>query len=80
MPLEITIIGLNLNKKDDLQIYKTITTLYTKYLKFIELSYDRIIFYKYFIKSKDSIMLEFDKEGKLAFLSRPIPPSLSREF
>ena len=25
-------------------------------------------------------MLEFDKEGKLAFLSRPIPPSLSREF
>ncbi|CAD8195288.1 unnamed protein product [Paramecium pentaurelia] len=80
LPLEITVIGLNLNKKDDLQIYKTITNLYTKYLKFIELSYDRIIFYKYFIKSKDSIMLEFDKEGKLAFLSRPIPPSLSREF
>lgn len=49
-------------------------------MKFIELTYDRIPFYKYFIKSKDSIMLEFDKEGLLAFLSRPIPPSLSREF
>ncbi|CAD8103195.1 unnamed protein product [Paramecium sonneborni] len=80
LPLEIIVLGLNLNKKDDIQIYKTITNLYTKYLKFIELSYDRIIFYKYFIKSKDSIMLEFDKEGKLSFLSRPIPPSLSREF
>ncbi|CAD8115421.1 unnamed protein product [Paramecium primaurelia] len=80
LPIEITVIGLNLNKKEDLQIYKTIQNLYNKYLKFIELTYDRITFYKYFIKSKDSIMLEFDKEGKLAFLSRPIPPSLSREF
>ncbi|CAD8115521.1 unnamed protein product [Paramecium sonneborni] len=80
LPIEITVIGLNLNKKDDLSIYKTIQNLYNKYLKFIELTYDRITFYKYFIKSKDSIMLEFDKEGKLTFLSRPIPPSLSREF
>lgn len=61
-------------------VYKTIQNLYNKYLKFIELTYDRIPFYKYFIKSKDSIMLEFDKEGLLSFLSRPIPPSLSREF
>lgn len=25
-------------------------------------------------------MIEFDKEGLLTFVSRPIPPSLSKEF
>lgn len=30
-------------------------------------------FYKYFLKSKNLFMIDFDKAGKLKFLSRAIP-------
>ncbi|CAD8201785.1 unnamed protein product [Paramecium pentaurelia] len=78
--ISISINGMDLNKKSDLMIYKQLTQSFNKYLKFIRQCYDRTTFYKFFVKSQDTLIFEFDKLGRLIFLSRPIPQEIKREF
>lgn len=42
-------------------------------MRFIKQCYDETLFYKFFTRSKDSLLLLFDKQGMLQFLSKPIP-------
>lgn len=64
---------MDLAKPDDFILYKEVTNKFNKYLKFIKECFDRTAYYKFFVKSRDSLIFEFDKKGLITFVSRPIP-------
>lgn len=33
-------------------------------------------YYKFFLRTNDALIFEFDKKGELIFLSRPVPTNL----
>ncbi|CAD8073508.1 unnamed protein product [Paramecium primaurelia] len=70
----------DLNKKEDMNVYKQLNLSFNKYLKFIKQCYDRTTFYKFFVKSQDSLIFEFDKQGQITFVSQPITSKLAEEF
>lgn len=71
---------MNLTKQADQRIYTEVKQYYEKYLRFIRECYDKSAFYKFFLRSNDSLIFEFDKSGHLVFLSRPIPPLIKENF
>ncbi|CAD8079707.1 unnamed protein product [Paramecium sonneborni] len=73
-------ICMDLNKKDEMNVYKQLNLSYNKYLKFIKQCYDRTTFYKFFVKSQDSLIFEFDKQGQITFVSQPITKKLADDF
>lgn len=38
--------------------------------------YEKSAFYKYFLRTKESVMLDFNKKGHLVFLSSPLTSDL----
>ncbi|CAD8077401.1 unnamed protein product [Paramecium sonneborni] len=73
-------ICIDLNRKEDMNVYKQFNLSYNKYLKFIKQCYDRTTFYKFFVKSQDSLIFEFDKQGQITFVSQPITSKLAEDF
>ncbi|CAD8154379.1 unnamed protein product [Paramecium octaurelia] len=73
-------ICMDLNKKEEMNVYQQLNLSYNKYLKFIKQCYDRTTFYKFFVKSQDSLIFEFDKQGLITFVSQPITSKLADDF
>jgi hypothetical protein len=55
-------------------------SLNDKYLSFIKQCYDKTAYYKFFLRTSDLIIFEFNKKGMLTFLSRPIPKDQKANF
>ncbi|KAM3132153.1 hypothetical protein pb186bvf_015748 [Paramecium bursaria] len=72
--------SMNIAKQSDQRIYDEVRGFYDKYLRFITQCYDKSAFYKFFLRSNDSLIFEFDKSGRLVFLSRPIPKQIKEQF
>ena len=73
-------IHIDLNRKEEMNVFKYLNLSYNKYLKFIKQCYDRTTFYKFFVKSQDSLIFEFDKKGQITFVSQPITSKLANDF
>ncbi|CAD8121676.1 unnamed protein product [Paramecium sonneborni] len=71
---------MNLIRQCDQRLYSEIKHFYEKYLRFIRECFDKSAFYKFFLRSNDSLIFEFDKSGHLLFLSRPIPQQIKTNF
>ncbi|CAD8196125.1 unnamed protein product [Paramecium pentaurelia] len=71
---------MNLIRQSDQRLYSEIKHFYEKYLRFIRECFDKSAFYKFFLRSNDSLIFEFDKSGHLLFLSRPIPKQIKSNF
>ncbi|CAD8122639.1 unnamed protein product [Paramecium sonneborni] len=71
---------MNLLRQGDQRLYSEIKHFYEKYLRFIRECFDKSAFYKFFLRSNDSLIFEFDKSGHLLFLSRPIPQLIKTNF
>lgn len=41
---------------------------------------EKTAYYKYFIRSSDSLLFDFDRSGRLLFLSHPIWSSLLNKY
>ncbi|CAK57375.1 unnamed protein product (macronuclear) [Paramecium tetraurelia] len=74
------IYSMNLQKQTDQRIYSEVKHYYEKYLRFIRECFDKSAFYKFFLRSNNSLVFEFDKSGHLLFLSRPIPKQIKSNF
>ncbi|CAD8199220.1 unnamed protein product [Paramecium octaurelia] len=71
---------LDLKKPQDLIIYNQVNQLYQRYQQFIKQCYERMSFYKYFLRSKSLFMIDFDKQGRLRFLSKALPQKIKQQF
>ncbi|CAK89274.1 unnamed protein product (macronuclear) [Paramecium tetraurelia] len=72
--------NLDLKKQQDLLIYNTVNQIYQRYQQFIKQCYERMQFYKYFLRSKNLFMIDFDKQGRLRFLSRALSQKIKMQF
>ncbi|CAD8211408.1 unnamed protein product [Paramecium octaurelia] len=72
--------NLDLKKQQDLLVYNTVNQIYQRYQQFIKQCYERMQFYKYFLRSKNLFMIDFDKQGRLRFLSRALSQKIKTQF
>ncbi|CAK67167.1 unnamed protein product (macronuclear) [Paramecium tetraurelia] len=72
--------NLDLKKQQDLLVYNTVNQVYQRYQQFIKQCYERMQFYKYFLRSKNLFMIDFDKQGRLRFLSRALSQKIKTQF
>ncbi|CAD8126757.1 unnamed protein product [Paramecium sonneborni] len=72
--------NMDLKNEQDLHLYSLITQIQEKYDGYVKLCYEKSAFYKYFLRTTDSLLFDFNKQGELIFLSRPISKSLKQKY
>lgn len=50
-----------------------IMNMYDKLMRIIAIQDVKIVFYKYFFKNLNKIVMDFNKTGELIFINQPIP-------
>ncbi|CAD8156083.1 unnamed protein product [Paramecium octaurelia] len=76
----LSIKNLDLKNEQDSQLYSLIIQILEKYDGYVKLCYEKSAFYKYFLRTTDSLLFDFNKQGELIFLSRPISKAQKQRY
>ncbi|CAK91630.1 unnamed protein product (macronuclear) [Paramecium tetraurelia] len=79
-PVTLRIKDMDLKNEQDQHLYQVIIQIQEKYDGYVKLCYEKSAFYKYFLRTTDSLLFDFNKQGELIFLSRPISKSLKERY
>ena len=71
-PVTLVIKDMDLSKSQHRGIYSHVIRLLERYDSYVNLCHEKAAFYKYFLRTGDSLLFDFNKKGELIFLSRPI--------
>ncbi|CAK69783.1 unnamed protein product (macronuclear) [Paramecium tetraurelia] len=79
-PIALILEEFYLTRQDHQYIYTGILNLKSKYLRHLRLCHEKIAYYKYFLRSSDTILFDFDKNGRLLFLNHYIWETLKSKY
>ncbi|CAD8060747.1 unnamed protein product [Paramecium primaurelia] len=79
-PIALILEEFYLNRQDHQYIYTEIFNLKSKYQRHLRLCHEKIAYYKYFLRSTDTILFDFDKNGRLVFLNHYIWETLKQKY
>ncbi|CAD8159906.1 unnamed protein product [Paramecium pentaurelia] len=79
-PIALILEEFYLNRQDHQYIYTEIYNLKSKYQRHLRLCHEKIAYYKYFLRSTDTILFDFDKNGRLIFLNHYIWETLKQKY
>ncbi|CAD8145563.1 unnamed protein product [Paramecium pentaurelia] len=79
-PIALILEEFYLNRQDHQYIYTEILNLKSKYQRHLRLCHEKTAYYKYFLRSSDTILFDFDKNGRLLFLNHYIWETLKQKY
>jgi cAMP-specific phosphodiesterase 4 len=53
--------------------------MFQKYESYLKLCSEKVAYYKYFLRTADHLLMDFNKQGELIFLSRPITSAMVKQ-